>query len=101
MVIIEPKAKSEATQRNPPQRGGTRSSVMGKIISHGKIITVAADKTGTHGSLTPDIGSVSTDVFRRPIFLENNDFALGRISVDKPDGGQTHSHLSEEARCHE
>ena len=95
MVIIEPKAKSEATQRNPPQRGGTRSSVMGKII------TVAADKTGTHGSLTPDIGSVSTDVFRRPIFLENNDFALGRISVDKPDGGQTHSHLSEEARCHE
>jgi hypothetical protein len=27
---------------------------------------------------------VSTDVLRRPIFVEDRDFALRRISVDKP-----------------
>jgi hypothetical protein len=50
----------------------------------GKIITVAADKTGTHVSLTPDIGSVSKDVPGRPIFPKNKGFALRRISVDQP-----------------
>jgi hypothetical protein len=50
----------------------------------GKIITVAADKTRTYGSLTPDIGSLSKDVRRRPIFLKNKDFALRRIPVDEP-----------------
>jgi hypothetical protein len=38
--------------------------------------------------LTPDIGSVSKAVHRRPIFLKNKDFALRRISVDNPNGGQ-------------
>jgi hypothetical protein len=38
--------------------------------------------------LTPDIGSVSTDVLRRPIFLRDKDFALRRIPVDNPNGGQ-------------
>jgi hypothetical protein len=31
----------------------------------------------------PDIGSVSTDVPRRPVFLRYKDFALRRISMDK------------------
>ena len=34
--------------------------------------------------LTPNIGSVSNNVRSRPIFLENKDFALKRISVDQP-----------------
>jgi hypothetical protein len=33
--------------------------------------------------LTPDIGSVSRDVFTCPVFLKNRDSALGRISVDR------------------
>jgi hypothetical protein len=61
----------------------------------GKIITVAASKTRTRGSLTPDIGSVSKDVPGCRTFLENKDFAHLRISVDKPrwwsNRGQTHS----------
>ena len=53
----------------------------------------------------PDIGSVSADVFRRPIFLENNDSHLGAFQwttqmvvkiVVRPI-----SKLSEENRCHE
>jgi hypothetical protein len=51
----------------------------------GKIITVAAGLDKTPMALDPpDIGSGSKDVHRHPIFLENKDFALRRISVDKP-----------------
>jgi hypothetical protein len=50
---------------------------------------------GTRDPLTPDIGSVSTNVLRRPIFLRDKDFAHRCISVDKvnggQNGGQTHS----------
>jgi hypothetical protein len=38
--------------------------------------------------LTPDIGSVSKDVPRRPVLLKNKDSALRRISVDNTNGGQ-------------
>jgi hypothetical protein len=46
------------------------------------MMALGSDKTSW--LLTPDIGSASTDVLRRPIFLKNKDFTLGRISVDKP-----------------
>jgi hypothetical protein len=55
-----------------------------KIISDGKIIAVAVGKTKNSWLLTPDIGSVSKDVLRRPVSLKNKDSALRRISVDKP-----------------
>jgi hypothetical protein len=56
----------------------TRSSAMGKVIA------VAAGKARTDDCLTPpDIGSVSKDVTRRPVFPRNKGFELRRISVDK------------------
>jgi hypothetical protein len=53
-------------------------------------------KSIDHGNpLTPDIGSVATNVPRRPIFLRDKDSGVRRISVDKANGGQddgqTHS----------
>jgi hypothetical protein len=48
---------------------GTRSSVMGQ--DHLWL-------------LTPDIGSVATNVPGRPIFLRDKDSGLRRISVERP-----------------
>jgi hypothetical protein len=55
-------------------------------------------KSIDHGNpLTPDIGSVSMDVRRHPIFLTNMDFTLGSISVDSRKCGQTHSQTKVQA----
>jgi hypothetical protein len=66
-----------------------------KIINYGEGHHVGSLIGQATQLLTPDIGSVSRDVFRRSNFLENKDFAVGRISVENPNGGQnggqTHS----------
>jgi hypothetical protein len=60
-----PNAKKDSTQRFPGL------AARPKILNHGaKIITVAEDKQELMALCPPDIGSVSQDVLRHPIFLE-------------------------------
>jgi hypothetical protein len=54
-----------------------------KIISRGETITVTADRTRHSSLLTPDMGRAHGRL-QTFIFLENNDFPLGRITVDRP-----------------
>jgi hypothetical protein len=57
---------------------GARSSIMGPRSSRWQ-----RTKQELMAPLPPDIGSASTGVLRRSIFLKNRDFALRHISVDK------------------
>jgi hypothetical protein len=54
-----------------------------------------SDKTGTHGALPRDIGSVSMDVPARPNFLKIRILHIGAFRWTNPNGGQnggqTHS----------